>query len=226
MWSQSLPPWASSTNLPPSQPWRSSPTPPPIQWNLSRSAFGDYRPNLDTLNQPRPESPFQYNQSPFTEADQDALDTIMGLLSSGVPDTPTEWVETSAPARGGGGRGGGGGGRGGGGGGGGGGGSGNGGSRGSGSGGGGSGSCVGSGGGEGSGVGGSGGFGFNRGKFYTKDEHIAVARAWDAITSDPVVGTDQPEGSFWRRVMIAYEDFKPHGADKRDPEQLRKKWGH
>ncbi|XP_042041244.1 keratin-3, type I cytoskeletal 51 kDa-like [Salvia splendens] len=131
----------------------------------------------------------------------------MGLLSSGVPDTPTER----------GGRCGGGGGRGGGG---------NGGSRGSGGGGDGgsrgSGSGVGSGGGEGSNVGGTGGA--NRGKLYTNQESIAVVRAWDAITSDPVVGTDQPEWSFWRRVMMAYEEFKPDGADKRDPEQLRKKW--
>ncbi|XP_042056158.1 glutathione S-transferase T3-like [Salvia splendens] len=81
--------------------------------------------------------------------------------------------------------------------------------------------------GEGSGTGGSGGYGSgsNRGKPYTKDESIAVAKAWDAITSDPVVGTDQAEGSFWRRVMFAYEEFKPDGAERRDPEQLRKKWG-
>ncbi|XP_042056056.1 harpin HrpN-like [Salvia splendens] len=132
----------------------------------------------------------------------------MGLLSSGVPDTPAARVETSVPARGSSGAGGGGG------------------RGGLGSGvGGGLGSGVGSGGGEGSGVGGSGGSGSNGGKLYTKSESIAVARAWDAITSVPMVGTDQPEGSLWRRVMMAYDEFKPDGADKRDPEQLRKKWG-
>ncbi|XP_042042604.1 glutathione S-transferase T3-like [Salvia splendens] len=80
--------------------------------------------------------------------------------------------------------------------------------------------------GEGSGTGGSGGSGSgsNRGKLYTKDESVAVAKAWDAITSDPVVGNDQHEGSFWRRVTDAYEELKPEGAESRDPEQIRKKW--
>ncbi|XP_042043798.1 probable H/ACA ribonucleoprotein complex subunit 1 [Salvia splendens] len=118
----------------------------------------------------------------------------MGLLSSGIPDTPTTRVETPVPTRGGSGSRGGGG-RGGGGG------------CGTGHVGGRTGSGVGILSGEGSGTGGSGGpgSGSNRGKQYTKDESIAVAKAWDAITSDTVVGTDQAEGSFWRRVMFAYE---------------------
>ncbi|XP_042033597.1 GPI-anchored hemophore cfmA-like [Salvia splendens] len=109
----------------------------------------------------------------------------MGMLSSGIPDTPAARLETPVPTRGGsdsrGGssRGGGD-------------------SRGTGH----VGGCTGSGAGipigEGSGTGGSGGSGSgsNRGKPYTKDESIVVAKAWDAITSDSVVGTDQAEGSF------------------------------
>ncbi|XP_042003636.1 glutathione S-transferase T2-like [Salvia splendens] len=59
---------------------------------------------------------------------------------------------------------------------------------------------------------------------YTKAESVAVARAWDAATSDPVVGTDQTEFSFWKRVVQAYNEFKPRDALPRDGEQLRKKW--
>ncbi|XP_042038329.1 GPI-anchored hemophore cfmA-like [Salvia splendens] len=138
----------------------------------------------------------------------------MGLLSSGIPDTPAARVETPVPTRGGSGSWGGGG-------------RGGGGSRGTGHVGGRTGSGAGILSGEGSGTGGSGGSssGSNWGKPYTKDESIAVAKAWDTITSNPVVGTDQAEGSFWRRVMFAYEEFKPDGAERRDPEQLRKKWG-
>ncbi|XP_042029901.1 alanine and glycine-rich protein-like [Salvia splendens] len=138
----------------------------------------------------------------------------MGLLSSGIPDTPAARVETLVPIRGGSGSRGGGG-------------RGGGGNRGTGHVGGRTGSGAGIPSGEGSGTGGSGGSGSgsNRGKPYTKDESIAVAKAWDAITSNPVVGTDQADGSFWRRVMFAYEEFKPDGTERRDPEQLRKKWG-
>ncbi|XP_042009224.1 rRNA 2'-O-methyltransferase fibrillarin-like [Salvia splendens] len=133
----------------------------------------------------------------------------MGLLSSAIPDTPAARVETPVLTRGGSGSRGGGG-------------RGGGGSRGTGHVGGRTGSGAGIPSGEGSGTGGSGGSGSgsNRGKPYTKDESIAVAKAWDAITSDPVVGTDQAEESFWRRVMFAYEKFKPDGAERRDPEQL------
>ncbi|XP_042032199.1 glycine, alanine and asparagine-rich protein-like [Salvia splendens] len=59
---------------------------------------------------------------------------------------------------------------------------------------------------------------------YTKEESVAVARAWDAATSDPKVGTDQNEVSFWKRVVAAYNEFKPRGAKSRDAEQLCKKW--
>ncbi|XP_042002543.1 dachshund homolog 1-like [Salvia splendens] len=98
-WSQTPPPWGSSPTHPPSQPWRSSPTPHPFQRNLSRSAFGDYRPNLDALNHPLPETPFHSSQSPSTDADRDALETMMGLLSPDVLDTPAARVDTPIPTR-------------------------------------------------------------------------------------------------------------------------------
>ncbi|XP_042031919.1 glutathione S-transferase T3-like [Salvia splendens] len=145
---------------------------------------------------------------------------MLGLLSTGIPDTPVARVETPVLTRGGGGSRGSGGGRGRGP-------RGGGGSRGTGNVGGHSGSSPGIASSEGSGPGGSGDQpeGSSRGKPYSKDESIAVAKAWDAITSDPVVGTDHESGSFWRRVMMAYEELKPDGAEKRDPEQIRKKFG-
>ncbi|XP_047948916.1 putative cryptochrome DASH, mitochondrial [Salvia hispanica] len=79
--------------------------------------------------------------------------------------------------------------------------------------------------GDGSGSGGSESAVTSRGGHYTKDESIAVARAWDAVTSDPCVGTDQTEMGFWKRVLLTYNEFKPRGAKPRDAEQLRKKFG-
>ncbi|XP_042038443.1 glutathione S-transferase T3-like [Salvia splendens] len=61
-------------------------------------------------------------------------------------------------------------------------------------------------------------------RHYTKEESVAVARAWDAATSDPILGTDQNTLSFWKHVVAAYNDFKPRGARSRDAEQFRKKW--
>ncbi|XP_042019097.1 glutathione S-transferase T3-like [Salvia splendens] len=59
---------------------------------------------------------------------------------------------------------------------------------------------------------------------YTKAESIAVARAWDVATSDPIVGTDQTKGSFWKRAVLSYNKFKRRGTKPRDAEQLPKKW--
>ncbi|XP_042059329.1 glycine-rich cell wall structural protein 1.0-like [Salvia splendens] len=147
------------------------------------SGYGGYPSQLSgyggSLSQP-----WSWSQTPrrghrvqtlihFSHGGQDALDTMMGLLSSGIPNTPVARVETLVPTRRSGGRGGGGGrsgGRGGGG---------------SGSAGGSSGSGVGSGGGEGSGVSSGRGSGNKRGKLYTKAESIAVVRAWDATHRTP-----------------------------------------
>ncbi|XP_042005690.1 calpain small subunit 1-like [Salvia splendens] len=133
---------------------------------------------------------------------------MFNLLSSGVPDTP---VATRVEGSGGGG----------------------GGRRGGGSG------NVSAGGGSGSGAGGSGSgvgsatggassgsvpAGRQKATHYTKEESVAVARAWDAATSDPIVGTDQNTLGFWKRVVSAYNELKPRGAKSRDAEQLRKKW--
>ncbi|XP_042031186.1 glutathione S-transferase T3-like [Salvia splendens] len=38
------------------------------------------------------------------------------------------------------------------------------------------------------------------------------------------MGTDQTDGSFWKRIVFAYNEFKPRGAKPRDAEQLPKKW--
>ncbi|XP_042024795.1 GPI-anchored hemophore cfmA-like [Salvia splendens] len=132
---------------------------------------------------------------------------MFGLLSSGVPDTPIV-TRVGGSEGAGSGSGGGGGGRGGG-------------RR---SVGGGSGNVSGAGSGGGGSGSGSMEAGNRRGVHYTTAESIAVARAWDAATSDPIVGTDQTEVSFWKRVLLAYNDFKPRGARERDAEQLRKKW--
>ncbi|XP_042009288.1 zinc finger protein ZIC 2-like [Salvia splendens] len=127
--------------------------------NLSRSAFGDYRPNLDALNDPRPETPLHSSKSPLTDADRDALETMMGLLSPSVPDTPAVAVAAAGESSGGG----------------------RGGSHGD--------SGAGGGGGGGDEGGGSeaavSGAGGGRAVHYTKAESLAVARAWDAVTSDP-----------------------------------------
>ncbi|XP_042056424.1 calpain small subunit 1-like [Salvia splendens] len=135
---------------------------------------------------------------------------MFNLLSSGVPDTP---VATRGRGSGGGGGGGG--------------------RRHSGSGNVNSAASSGSGaGGSGSGVGSvTGGAssgsllaGRQKATHYTNEESVVVARAWVAATSDPILGTDQNALSFWKRVVAAYNDFKPRGARSRDAEQLRKKW--
>ncbi|XP_042022961.1 RNA-binding protein FUS-like [Salvia splendens] len=94
-------------NFPSSQPWRSSPTPPPNQmWSpqslqyrvqssshqqrnvvRQQSGFGDYQPNMDAINNPPQHfqsSQFQYTQSPLSESDRFTWEQLMG-----TPETPT-----------------------------------------------------------------------------------------------------------------------------------------
>ncbi|XP_042051313.1 WAS/WASL-interacting protein family member 1-like [Salvia splendens] len=54
---------------------------------------------MDALNQPRPETHFQSNQSLFTDADRFALEQMMGCLSPGLPDTPPARVDTPVLTR-------------------------------------------------------------------------------------------------------------------------------
>ena len=102
-------------NYPLTQPWRSSLTPPPShswspasspwqhtpqfrggsssQRNVGRpqSAFGDYRPNIDAIYYPRPDTPsnnLQTTQSPLSEFDKFTWEQLMGM-SPGPPETPS-----------------------------------------------------------------------------------------------------------------------------------------
>ncbi|XP_047961489.1 translation initiation factor IF-2-like [Salvia hispanica] len=234
--------------FPPPQRWGSSPTPPPSQmWSppspapwlqtpqnrgqssayqqryagRTQPGTGDYRPNMDAINFPSQfqSSPFQSCHSPLDESDRFTWEQLMGS-----PDTPLPTLGRVETGRGGGGRSGGG--RSGGG---------NGGRRGGGGGHGG-GSARGGGdgdGGQGGGRGGrgdggggqEGGGGGRRGFLYTDAESIAIARAWDAVTTDAIVGTDQTDLCFWRKVLVVYNEFKPSGSVDRTPDQIRKKFG-
>ncbi|XP_047942660.1 glycine-rich RNA-binding protein 1-like [Salvia hispanica] len=107
--------WGSSPSPPPFQAW--SPTSPPWQQsqyraqsshqrNLGRSAFGDYRPTMDSPNHPRPDTPshsFQRTQTPLSDFDRFTIEQMMGMMSPGLPETPP----TRSGGGGGGGRGGG-----------------------------------------------------------------------------------------------------------------------
>ncbi|XP_042009100.1 uncharacterized protein LOC121757653 [Salvia splendens] len=192
---------------------------PSQQRNLVRqpSGFGDYRPNMDAINNPSQQfqsSQFQYSPSPLSESDRFTWEQLMG-----TPATPTSGsVEMEAPT--GGRRTGGGGGRGGG--------------DGSGRRGGGGGRRGGrehgpTGGGRGGdrepATGGGRGGGDRRGEKYNDDESLAVARAWEAVTTNPVIGTDQTDICFWRLVLTVYNGFKPEGSVGRDEGLIRKKFG-
>ncbi|XP_042018897.1 translation initiation factor IF-2-like [Salvia splendens] len=200
---------------------------PSQQRNLVRqpSGFGDYRPNMDAINNPSHQfqsSQFQYSPSPLSESDRFTWEQLMG-----TPETPTSGsVEMEAPT--GGRRTGGGGGRGGG--------------CGSGRRGGGGGGRRGGGGGgrggrehgpTGGGRGGDRepatdggrGSGDRRGEKYNDDESLTVARAWEAVTTNLVIGTDQTDICFWRRILTVYNSFKPEGSAGRDEGQIRKKFG-
>ena len=54
---------------------------------------------------------------------------------------------------------------------------------------------------------------------YNNDESLAVARAWEAVT------TDQTDLCFWKRVLNVYNGFKPAGSVERTHSQIRKKFG-
>ncbi|XP_047949430.1 keratin, type I cytoskeletal 10-like [Salvia hispanica] len=237
-----------------SQPWRSSPTPPPTnlwspqspppwqqtsqlrgqsssqpQRNVGRpqSGFGDYRPNMDAINNPSQQfqsSQFQYTQSPLSESDRFTWEQLMGT----PPDTPVSGTQGGRGRNQGvGGRNGDGGGRNGG----------NGGGRSGGGGrtagrrgeqgtGGGGGRSGRRGGGRGGGDGGGGdGGGNRRSTYYSNEESFAVARAWYAVTADSIVGTDQTDVCFWNRVLDVYNEFKPDGSVERTASQVRKKFG-
>ncbi|XP_047940474.1 U3 small nucleolar RNA-associated protein 25-like [Salvia hispanica] len=183
--------------------------------------------NLLTL-----QSSTQYTQSPLSESDRFTLEQLMGT----PPETPVSGTQGGRGRNQGvGGRNGGGGGRNGGNGGGrsGGGGrsagrrgeqgTGGGGDRSGGRGGGGGGGRGGCGGGDGDGDGDGGGG--RQSTYYSNEESIAVARAWYAVTTDSIVGTDQTDVCFWNRVLDVYNEFKPDGSVERTTSQIRKKFG-
>ncbi|XP_047949204.1 cold shock protein 2-like [Salvia hispanica] len=238
--------WRSSPTPPPSQMW-SPPSPAPWQQTpqnrgqspayqqryagRTQPGTGDYRPNMDAINFPSQfqSSPFQSSQSPLDESDRFTWEQLMG--SHDTPTTMPSRVETGRGGGGGGGRSGGGNGR----------------RRGGGGGGRGGGSARGGGNGDGGQQGGRGGRGQGdggdgqeggggghgdgdggrgrRGFLYTDAESIAIARAWDAVTTDAIVGTDQTDLCFWRKVLVVYNEFKPPGSVDRTPDQIRKKFG-
>ncbi|XP_041995629.1 sister chromatid cohesion protein solo-like [Salvia splendens] len=68
------------------------------------------------------------------------------------------------------------------------------------------------------------GGGDRRGEKYNDDESLAVARAWEAVTTNPVIGTDQTDFCFWRRILTEYNGFKPEGSAGCDEGQIRKKF--
>ena len=72
------------------------------------------------------------------------------------------------------------------------------------------------GGGDGDGDGSSG----RRGTLYKEAEFVAIARAWDAVTTNAIVGTDQTDVCFWKRVLAVYNEFKPPGSDERTHDQV------
>ncbi|XP_042008992.1 uncharacterized protein LOC121757529 [Salvia splendens] len=63
------------------------------------------------------------------------------------------------------------------------------------------------------------------GTLYKEVESVAIARAWDAVTTDAIVGTDQINVCFWKRVLAVYNGFKPPGSAERTHDQVRKKFG-
>ncbi|XP_047949032.1 glycine, alanine and asparagine-rich protein-like [Salvia hispanica] len=69
------------------------------------------------------------------------------------------------------------------------------------------------------------GDGSRRGFLYTDNESVAIARSWDVVTTDAIVGTDQTDLCFWRKVLVVYNQFKPPGSVDRTPDQIRKKFG-
>lgn len=48
-----------------------------------------------------------------------------------------------------------------------------------------------------------------RGSNYTSAEDESIARAYIAVTTDPIVGSDQKGGTFYERIYDAYKDKKP-----------------
>ncbi|XP_042027376.1 rRNA 2'-O-methyltransferase fibrillarin-like [Salvia splendens] len=63
-----------------------------------------------------------------------------------------------------------------------------------------------------------------RGAFYKMAESVAIARAWEAVKTDAIVGTDQTDVCFWKRVVTVYNGFKPVGSVERSHDQIRKKF--
>ncbi|XP_047965126.1 RGG repeats nuclear RNA binding protein B-like [Salvia hispanica] len=186
---------------------------------------------MDAINNPSQQfqsSQFQYTQSPLSESDRFTLEQLMGT----PPETPMSGTQgRRGRSQGVGGRNGGGGGRN----------SGNGGGRSGGNGGGRSGGGgrgasrqgeqgTGRGGGRsggrrGGGGRGGGGSGGRRSTYYSNEESLAVARAWSAVTTDSIIGTDHTDVCFWNRILDVYNEFKPDGSVERTASQIRKKFG-
>ena len=58
---------------------------------------------------------------------------------------------------------------------------------------------------------------------YNADEDRLLCRAWFAVAMDPVVGTDQPRGTYWARMKEYFYECNTSGNERSD-RSLRSWW--
>jgi hypothetical protein len=58
---------------------------------------------------------------------------------------------------------------------------------------------------------------------YQPNEDLGLCVLWIRITSNPIVGTDQDGGTFWKRVAIFYKEEVP--GSSRSSGSLKARWG-
>ncbi|XP_042032010.1 uncharacterized protein LOC121778681 [Salvia splendens] len=59
---------------------------------------------------------------------------------------------------------------------------------------------------------------------WSKEECIALAKAWISVVEDPYVGANQHIDRMWWRINQSFLQFKPPGGKPHNGEQCRKQW--
>jgi hypothetical protein len=64
-----------------------------------------------------------------------------------------------------------------------------------------------------------------RGSNYNHDEDIHICISWMNISSDLIIGNDQPSKIYWSRIADHYNDNKTFAGVERNANSLEHMWG-
>ncbi|XP_042472308.1 glutathione S-transferase T3-like [Zingiber officinale] len=58
-------------------------------------------------------------------------------------------------------------------------------------------------------------------RFWSLDEDVVLAKSWAAISTDAIIGNDQNDQAFWKRIVDYYNKYCPTGSMTRSYQRLK-----